>query len=167
FRFLLDAIADVAVTGPYSLELTLANQFAPLLAHLTHNATAIVLPAAAEQYGDDFASNPVGTGPFKFVSWQRNDAIELERFDGYWGDAPGVSGVRFLTVPENATRMALVESGQAHVAVRVPPQDIARIDAIDGVSVHNVSSVRTIFMFMNFALEPINDVRVRQAINYA
>ena len=167
FRFLLDAISNVEVTGPYTLELTLANQFAPLLAHLTHSSTAIILPAAAAQHGDDFASNPVGTGPFKFVSWQRNDAIELERYDGYWGEKPGVSGVRFLTVPENATRMALVESGQAHVAVRVPPQDIARLNAADGVTVENVSSLRTIFMFMNFTHEPINDVRVRQAINYA
>ncbi|MFA5594548.1 MAG: glutathione ABC transporter substrate-binding protein [Trueperaceae bacterium] len=167
FRFLLDAISNVEVTGDYTLELTLANQFAPLLAHLTHSSTAIILPAAAEQHGEDFASNPVGTGPFKFVSWQRNDAIELERYDGYWGEQPGVSGVRFLTVPENATRMALVESGQAHVAVRVPPQDIARLNAVDGVTVENVSSLRTIFMFMNFTHEPINDVRVRQAINYA
>ncbi|MFA5550449.1 MAG: glutathione ABC transporter substrate-binding protein [Trueperaceae bacterium] len=167
FRFLLSAVSNVAVTGTHSVDLTLSTQFAPLLAHLTHNSTAIMLPAAAEQYGDDFASNPVGTGPFQFVSWQRNDAIELARYDGYWGEAPGVSGVRFLTVPENATRMALVESGQAHVAVRVPPQDIARLNAVDGVTVHNVSSVRTIFMFMNFSLEPINDVRVRQAINYA
>ncbi|NLG08151.1 MAG: glutathione ABC transporter substrate-binding protein [Deinococcales bacterium] len=167
FRFLLDAVEEVAVTGDMQVELRLANAFAPLLAHLTHSSTAIVLPAAAERYGEEFAANPVGTGPFKFVAWQRNDAIELERFDGYWGEKPGVEGVRFLTVPENATRMAMVESGQAHVAVRVPPQDITRIDALPDVTVHNVSSVRTIFMFMNFALEPIDDVRVRKAINHA
>lgn len=167
FRFLLSAITEVTVTGDHSVHFALSSQFAPLLAHLTHNATAIMLPAAAEQYGAEFNSNPVGTGPFKFVSWQRGDAIELVRNDDYWGELPGVSGVRFLAVPENATRMALVESGAAHVAVRVPPQDIARLNAINGVTVHNVSSLRTIFMFMNFALEPINDVRVRQAINYA
>lgn len=167
FRFLLDAISEVTVTGDYTLDITLANQFAPLLAHMTHSSTAIVLPAAVEQYGETFNENPVGTGPFKFVSWQRNEAIEIARNDDYWGDLPGVEGVRFLTVPENATRMALVESGEAHVAVRVPPQDIARLNATEGVTVQNVSSLRTIFMFMNFALEPINDVRVRQAINYA
>ncbi|HLR45941.1 MAG TPA: glutathione ABC transporter substrate-binding protein [Deinococcales bacterium] len=167
FRFLLDEIESITVTGDHSLDIRLANQFAPLLAHLTHSSTAIVLAPDADEKGEDFASNPMGTGPFSFVSWERNDAIDLERFDDYWGDAPGVSGVRFLTVPENSTRMALVESGQAHVAVRVPPQDIARLDATEGMSVENVSSVRTIFMFMNFALEPTNDVRVRQAINHA
>src|SRR5690554_6673730 len=167
FRFLLDEVESVEAVDDYTVELNLMNPFAPLLAHLTHSSTAIVLPAAAEQHGEEFASNPVGTGPFKFVSWQRNDAIELERFDDYWGEKPGVEGVRFLTVPENATRMAMVESGQAHVAVRVPPQDITRIDALPDVTVHNVSSVRTIFMFMNFALEPIDDVRVRKAINHA
>ncbi len=167
FRFLLDAVGNVEVTGDHSLDLTLNNSFAPLLAHMTHSSTAIVLPAAVEEHGEAFNENPVGTGPFTFVSWQRNEAIEIARNDSYWGELPGVSGVRFLTVPENTTRMALVESGEAHVAVRVPPQDIARLNAVDGVTVENVSSLRTIFMFMNFMHEGIDDVRVRQAINYA
>ncbi len=167
FRFLLDPVSNVEVLDEYTVELTLVDRFAPLFAHLTHSSTGIVLPAAVEQHGEEFNANPVGTGPFSFVSWQRNEAIELARFDDYWGDVAQVDAVRFITVPENTTRMAMVESGEAHVAVRVPPQDIARLDANPDVNVENVSSLRTIFIYFNTNLEPFNDPRVRQAVNYA
>jgi peptide/nickel transport system substrate-binding protein len=167
FRFLLDRIEEVVVTGDFTVELRLSTPFAPLLSHLTHNTTAIVLPAAVEEFGEDFAENPVGTGPFAFESWERGQRVDLVRYDDYWGEAPGVAAVSFLAVPENTTRMALVESGEAHVAVRVPPQDIARLDALANVTVENVSSVRTIYMYFNHTMEPFDDVRVRQAFNHA
>ncbi len=167
FRFLLDSVGEVEVVDDHTVQLNLNNQFAPLLAHMTHSSTAIVLPSAVEQHGEEFNANPVGTGPFSFVSWQRNEAIELERFDGYWGDVAQIDGVRFLTVPENTTRMAMVESGEAHVAVRVPPQDIARLDADPNITVENVSSLRTIFIYFNHNLEPFDNPLVRQAVNYA
>ena len=167
FRFLLDRIEEVVVTGDYEVQLNLSTPFAPLLAHLTHNTTAIVLPAAVEEFGEDFSENPVGTGPFAFESWDRGSRVDLVTYDGYWGEQPDIDGVAFLAVPENTTRMALVESGEAHVAVRVPPQDIARLNAAEGVTVENVSSVRTIYMYFNHTLEPFTDVRVRQAFNYA
>lgn len=167
FRFLLDAVEQVNALDEHTVELNLSTRFAPLLAHLTHSSTAIVLPAAVAEHGEAFGENPVGTGPFSFVSWQRNEQINLARYDSYWGETAGVEAIRFLTVPENTTRMALVESGEAHVAVRVPPQDIARLDANPNVTVENVSSVRTIFIFFNNELEPFTDQRVRQAVNYA
>jgi peptide/nickel transport system substrate-binding protein len=63
--------------------------------------------------------------------------------------------------------MALVETGEAHVAVRVPPQDIARLNAAPGVTVENVPSVRTIYIYFNHASGPFTDERLRQAVNYA
>ncbi len=163
FRFLLDRVEEVVVTGEHTVELHLSTQFAPLLAHLTHNTVSVVLPSNVA----DLETNPIGTGPFSFASRDVGTSIDLERYDGYWGEQPGVSGVRFLSVPENTTRMALVESGEAHVAVRVPPQDIARLDATPGITVENVSSLRTIFIYLNVEVEPLNNPLVRQALNYA
>ena len=167
FRFLLAPIAEIEVTGDLSLEFSLNEPFAPLLAHLTHSTTAIVLPSAVEEFGEDFGENPVGTGPFQFESWDRGSRVDLTRYEDYWGDPAGVEGVAFLAVPENTTRMAMVESGEAHVAVRVPPQDIARLDALDDVTVENVSSVRTIYIYFNHNIEPFTDPLVRQAVNHA
>ena len=167
FAFLLDVIDTIEVTGDYSLDITLSEPFAPLLTNMTHSTTAIVLPSAAEEFGEDFGENPMGTGPFSFDSWERGSRIDLTRYENYWGDADGVDSVAFLAVPENTTRMAMVESGEAHVAVRVPPQDIARLNSLDDVTVENVSSVRTIYIYFNHTMEPFTDQRVRQAINYA
>ncbi len=167
FSFLLNRIEAINVVDDHTVEFQLSSTFAPFLAHLTHNSTSIVHPDVVAEFGEDFAANPVGTGPFMFDSWQRGERLDLVRFDDYWGELPGVSGVRFLTVPEDTTRMALVETGEAHVAVRVPPQDVARIDANPMVTVENVSGLRTIYMYYNHLLEPFDDVRVRRALNYA
>ncbi|MBW6454334.1 MAG: glutathione ABC transporter substrate-binding protein [Trueperaceae bacterium] len=161
FRFLLDRIAEVNVLDTYKVEVKLASVFAPLITHLTHSSTAIV------KTGVDLDATPIGTGPFEFVSWDRGQRVDLKRYEGYWGDKPGIDGLRFLAVPESTTRMALVETGEAHVAVRVPPQDIARLNANPNVTVEQVSSVRTIYIYFNHTMEPFTDVRVRQAINYA
>lgn len=161
FRFLLSRIQEVNVLGDHQVEVKLAQTFAPLLAHFTHSSTAIV------KVGLDLDVTPVGTGPFEFVSWERGQRVDLKRFEGYWGEKPGIEGLRFLAVPEGTTRMALVETGDAHVAVRVPPQDVARLNANPDLSVQNVSSLRTIYIYFNHTQEPFTDVRVRQAVNYA
>lgn len=166
FRFLLSRIVNVEVLDELTVELTLDAPFAPLLAHMTHSSTAMISPAVLAS-GVDVSENPVGTGPFEFVSWNRGERVTLRRNDNYWGEKPGVEGVVFLNVPESTTRMALVESGEAHVAVRVPPQDIARLDALPDVTVENVSSVRTIYIYFNHTKAPFTDVRVRRAINHA
>ena len=167
FRFLLARVQQVDVVDEYTVQLTLSTPFAPLLAHLTHNTISMISPAAIEQYGEDIVENPVGTGPFTLESWQRGERITLTRFEDYWGEKPGVERVTFLTVPEGTTRMALIESGEAHVAVRVPPADVARLDAHPEITVENVSSLRTIYIYFNHTMEPFTDRRVRQAVNYA
>src|SRR5690606_10596457 len=65
------------------------------------------------------------------------------------------------------TRLSLVQTGAAHVATHVPPQDVERIDALDDVTVHKVDSLRTIYVFFNNHREPFTDPRVRQAFNHA
>ena len=167
FAFLLNRVQSIDVVDDVTVVFNLSTTFAPFLAHLTHNSTAIVHPDVVAQFGEDFPENPVGTGPFMLDNWQRGERVDLVRFDGYWGELPGVSGVRFLNVPEDTTRMALVETGEAHVAVRVPPQDVARINANPDVTVYNVSGLRTIYIYFNHLMEPFTDARVRQALNYA
>jgi len=163
---LLGRVQQVDVIDDYTVQFTLSSRFAPLVTNLTHNTTAIMLPAAAERFGEDFNANPVGTGPFKFVRWERNIRIDLERFDGYWGEQAGVDRVTFLAVPEDTTRMALVETGEADVAVRVPPADVMRLNANPNVTVENVSSQRTIYIYFNATMEPFTDRNVRRAINH-
>lgn len=167
FRFLLDRVASVEVVDEYTVRFNLNTTFAPFLSHLTHNSVAMQSPTAIERFGEAFRDNPVGTGPFRFVSWIKGRQIDLATFENYWGERPGIDGVRFLAVPEATTRMAMVETGEAHVAVRVPPHDVPRLDAHPDITVDNTSSVRTIYIYFNHTKEPFTDVRVRRAINHA
>lgn len=167
FRFLLNRVASVEVVDEYTVRFNLSTPFAPFLAHLTHSSVAMQSPTAIERFGEAYRDNPVGTGPFRFVSWEKGQRIDLATYENYWGEKPGIDGVRFLAVPEGTTRMALVETGEAHVAVRVPVQDVERLNANPNITVDNTSSVRTIYIYFNHTLEPFTDVRVRRAINHA
>jgi peptide/nickel transport system substrate-binding protein len=168
FAFLLRGrVSAFEVVDSHTLRLRMPEPFAPVLAHLTHSSTAIQSPAAIRRLGAGYRDNPVGTGPYKFDRWQKGQFVELVRNDEYWGKKPAIERLRFLAVPEATTRIALVETGQAHVAVRVPPQDVQRLNARPDIDVVTTPSVRTIFLYFNHTKKPFDDVRVRKAINHA
>ena len=167
YRFLINTVTEMEAVDEYTFVMRLEKPFAPLLYHLTHTFTSIMNPAAIEAAGEEVVSQPVGTGPFRFVAWDRNSRIDLIRNEDYWGERPAIEGLRFLVVPEGTTRLALIESGDAHVAIDVPPQDVARIDANPDVTVYTQPIVRTVYVYFNMLKEPFDDVRVRRAINHA
>ncbi|MFO7545949.1 MAG: glutathione ABC transporter substrate-binding protein [Trueperaceae bacterium] len=166
FAWILGITESIDVVDEYTVRFNLSSPFAPFLSHLTHSGVAIVHPDVVAELGERHYEEPVGTGPFRVVNWDRGNRVVLERFDGYWGEAPGIEQLIFRTVPEDTTRVAMLESGEVDVA-RVPAQDVARVDANPNVTVSNVSGVRTIFIYFNHTKEPFTDVRVRQAMNHA
>src|SRR6266478_7404228 len=77
-------IAKTEVVDDYTARITLKTPFSPFIAQLAHPSTVMISPTALAKYGKDIASNPVGTGPFKFVEWVRTDHLKVAKFDGYW-----------------------------------------------------------------------------------
>jgi ABC-type transport system substrate-binding protein len=167
FRFLISRIEEVNVVDEYTVELVLDGDFAPLPAHLSHGALAMVSPAALEQGADFLASNAIGTGPYVLENWQRDNAVTLTRNPDYWGDQPAIGTVIFKVVAEDSARMIEVEAGTADVAVRVPPAEAERLAANPNIDIVTTPGLRTIYIFFNVTQEPFTDVRVRQAVNYA
>lgn len=111
---------------------------------------------------------PVGTGPYRFVSWNRGEDISLEKFDGYWGDNPGVPTARYLWRSESAIRAAMVQTGEADVALSIAAQDVTDADRDAGrVLNFEVTEVALLRFDLVDELQPMNDIRVRQAINLA
>lgn len=167
YAFLIDSITDVQVIDEYTVRITTGEPFAPLLAHLAHHFISIVSPTAVEKYGEDFNENPVGTGPFAFESWSRGEILTIVRNEAYWGDHAYLDRVIFRIVPEDSTRVVLLETGEAHAIMRVPPRDVERLQERDGLEILSIPSVRTIYIGFHCQKEPFTDRRVRQAINYA
>ncbi|GIK74033.1 MAG: glutathione ABC transporter substrate-binding protein [Chloroflexota bacterium] len=167
FRFLISRIQEVEVVDDHTVKLILDSEFAPLAAHLSHGALAIVAPSEMEQGADFMANNAIGTGPYMLERWDRAESVSLVRNPNYWGDAPAIDRVVFKVVQEDGARLVEVEAGTVDVAVRVPPAEAARIDANPNVDVITTPGLRTIYIFFNVTKEPFDDVRVRQALNYA
>lgn len=168
FAFLLGRVTEVEVVDEYTVQIHLDDVFAPIASHLSHSFIGIHSPASLEALdAGDYVSAPVGTGPFKYASWDRGEQIYMERNDNYWGGAPTLDSVTFKFVPEAGSRVIMLETGEAHAIMAVPPTDIARLQGEAGIDVVFQNSVRVIYIGFNLERDIFKDVRVRQALNYA
>lgn len=122
---------------------------------------------AVEEAGDSYAMDPVGTGPFKFVDWQKGDRVELERFDEYFGEKPAFSKMTIRAIPEATNRTIELESGGVDVAYEISANDVSRVEDNPDLQLTRLIDNSTQYLGFNTQKEPFNDVRVRQAINYA
>ncbi|MDR5682736.1 MAG: glutathione ABC transporter substrate-binding protein [Armatimonadota bacterium] len=172
---LLGEVASVDAVDARTVRLNLRRPFVPLLAHLTHDFLAIHSPTAVQRAGgmrpptgEPYGRQPVGTGPYRFREWVRGDRIVLERNPDYWGPRkPLLDQIVWRVIPDDGARVLALEGGQIHVAVRVPPRETTRLALNQALRIDRTSSVRTIYIAFNNQKPPFNDVRVRQAFNYA
>ena len=112
-----------------------------------------------------FALNPVGTGPYKFVRWVKDDHILLEANEKYWRGAPKIKKVMFRPIPEATTRVAALQTQEADIITNIPPHLMRLMDWKGRSFVSKVPSVRVIFVaFDTTKGGPVADKRVRQAI---
>lgn len=128
----------------------------------------LVSPTAAKELGvEGFAWKAVGAGPMKVVS-ASPDRIELERWDGYWKEPFKIKRLVHHSVPETATRFAMLMTGEADVAQGLSPDDVKRLEGHPDVDVFNVPVLTQSYGENRFTDgTAITDVRVRRALNYA
>lgn len=81
---LFKVIATTEVVDPQTVKIVLKQPFSAFINNLAHPAAVIISPAALQQYGKDIGFHPVGTGPYKFVTWNQTDYVKVEKFSGYW-----------------------------------------------------------------------------------
>ena len=126
-------------------------------------------PKYVTQVGDQQANlKPVGTGPFKFVEWQKNERIVVEANDAHWSGKPAVRRATWRPIPELGARIAALQTGQADLIVNVPPDQLQTLAATKTVRVEKIPSCRIIsFAIAQIKGGPLADKRVRQALNYA
>ncbi len=126
---------------------------------------SIVPPKYVAEVGDDqFALAPIGTGPYKFVSYQADADLIFTRNDEYWGEAPEIKTVKWRGVTESGARMAELQAGTAHIVDGVPFDQVDVLDKQDGISILTSEGIRTVYLQLDNAVEPTNDKAVRQAI---
>lgn len=138
--------------------------FVPTLATFTF---CIPSPTALGRLGEGFARNPVGTGPYRFVSWQSEVEIALTRFDGHWGGAPAVKDIVFRRIPDAGTRAQALRSGAIDVTDNLDLATLPQLAADPGVRVVREPGMHIAYLSMNTQAKPFDDLRVRQAVALA
>jgi peptide/nickel transport system substrate-binding protein len=104
---------------------------------------------------------PAGTGPYKIAKWDTGRSLRLERFDGYWGKKPDFAAAEYVWRAEGSIRAAMITSDEADIAIGLAPEDGA------GEAAVQFPNNETSFLRIDAGKAPLNDLRVRQAINYA
>ncbi|TMW69899.1 ABC transporter substrate-binding protein [Alteribacter natronophilus] len=163
-------IKEVNVLGDYEFELVTDGPDPALLNRVSRIGSGILPADYIEEEGwDHFLSNPVGTGPFEFSEWNRDDSVVLERFDNYFeGEVTEWEEVVFRVIPETSTRVNELLTGGVHIAENVPPAEWDRVNDNDGTSIVTGASNRVMLLMLNQDDEyATSDKRVRQAIDYA
>ena len=120
----------------------------------------MVPPGAGES--EDFAENPVGTGPYKFIEWSRGTEITLGVNEDYWGEAPEIKNVNFRFISEFGTRLSSLLSGEVDLMTNLLPEFVAQVP-----QAKSVSGLELPIIILDADEGPTADVRVRQALNMA
>ncbi|MEA2530329.1 MAG: peptide/nickel transport system substrate-binding protein, partial [Thermomicrobiales bacterium] len=133
-------------------------------------------PAALQKYGADYGQNPVGTGPFMFKEWVVNDHVTLVRNPDYAWPSPAfknqgpplIDEIVFRIIPDAATRVNALKTGEVDMAENLPPQDVVGFQGDAGFQVFNASVTGMPYCIMvNAAKAPTDDLKVRQALQFA
>lgn len=139
------------------------------LDYLSTMPASIRPKAIYEELGSDaFSESPVGSGPFMLKEWVRGERVVLERNPYYWKEGqPYLDEITILYVPDENTRMLMIESGEAQLATEVPYSQLERIDALPGIHVQIEDVMAWDAVWFNVNVPPLDDINVIRALNYA
>lgn len=166
-------LADVIAVDPYTVQFITSEPYAPAFDSL--DSFWIAPRHYIEELGDDeFGLNPIGTGPYRVAEWQKDQFLDLEAADTWWGEtAQPFPGVRFVIIPDTFTRAASLLSGDVHVVAEPPVSMIPQIESSGSAYIASAPGLRIQFIQFPHAgtrhadTPEIENKLVRQALNYA
>lgn len=163
------AIKDVEATDDYTVEFHFDEPFSPFLKNLAMTPFAIASPEALEEEGsDEFEKHPVGTGPFEFDEWDKDNKIVLKKNEDYRDeDKPKLNEIIFRVIDDNSSRLNALKSGEIDLMDGTNPSDVESIEEEDGLEVYNRPPLSMAYFGFNVEEEPFDDEDVRVALNHA
>ena len=163
----LGPVKEVKVIDEYTVSLRTEKPYAPLVANLALWLCPILSPAAIEKYKEDIGRNPVGTGPFKFVKWIKDDQIIVERNDDYWGQKSHLDRIILKSIPEVSARFMALQSGAVDIADDLDPDSIEMAKRNPNFKLIDRPSVNVGYLAINTKKPILSNKLVRQAISHA
>ena len=168
WTFILQAIDSTEAPDPRTCVVNLKSVWVPLEADLAIFAASIFPKAAYDAQGDALFEQPIGTGPFQFVSRERDVEIVLEKNPNYWQpDVPYLDGVTFKVLTDSNARVLQLQGGELDIATLVPYNQLESFRADPNYTVYSDGAARFDFVSINTTRPPFDDPILRQAMNYA
>lgn len=155
-RYFAGTELSFEIVDDHTLEIT-ADPAQPVLPLLLTLVTIVPSGTPIE-----FVREPIGTGPYVLSEWNIGQNLVLERRDDYWGEQPEVTSANYVFRTEPAVRAAMVATGEAHIA-----PSISQEDATNPATDFSYPDSETVYLRLDHTMEPLDDVRVRQALNLA
>ncbi|AMQ07706.1 ABC transporter substrate-binding protein [Sporosarcina psychrophila] len=166
----LSNVESVEVIDEYIVQLHTAGSDPILPNKLTLFGGVIVPKEYIEENGEEhFAEQPIGTGPFKFVSWKRDNEVVMESFEDYWQGASAIKTLKFRAIPDEANLAAALRAGEIDIATGITPDIMKQLEGNTEINVKSEQGIRTFFISLDTKdpESPLHKKEVRQALNYA
>lgn len=163
------SIDHVEKVDDYTVNFILKTKDPVLITKLAGYGAVIVPPKYIKEKGQQyFAEHPIGTGPYKMTSYKKDSQVDLEKFDGYWqADKPKINKVVFRIIPESSTRLADFQTGAIDIMKNVEISQTETVKGLSYATLQNVASPTVYSLKFDVSQKPMDNVKVRQAVNYA
>ena len=166
-NFFFGNVKAVEVLSEERVAFLLNEARASFIAVLAQGAASIVSPTAVMKWGPDYPTHPVGTGPFRFASWDRGQRVILEKNPTYWKYPVKVERVIYRPIVEDQARLTELLTGTLDVIVGVPADFVSQLEQNAKITLLKQVGAHVWYLGMNNQKKPFDDKRVRQALNYA
>ena len=169
------AIENVEASGDNQVKFTLKEPLGPFLKNIAMSPFGMASPKAIKNDVEGFWKNPVGTGPFKFASWNQGSEVRLDKNPDWWGGdvpvgegggGPNVDRVVFRSIKDNSSRVAALAGGQLSAADGLTPEDVPTVKQ-RGLQVQTRPPLNIGYLAMNVQKKPFDDAKVRRAVTQA
>jgi peptide/nickel transport system substrate-binding protein len=161
-------VENMTAPDPYTLVVKLKTPFTPFIATITGRTGLISSPAAKKKFGEQYEMNPVGTGPFQFVEWNKNDHLTIRKNPNYWEkEFPKLDEVEFKPIVNQSQKLNALISGQVDLVDSIPFQEIPKVEKMKGFKLGVGTSFGFSRLYMNLTKPQFQDVHIRRAMNYA
>lgn len=166
-------LADIKKTDDYTVVFTLKRPEAPFLADLAMDFASIL----SEEYAKSLVAsgkglktletNPIGTGPFVFKSYQKDSTIRYTAFDKYFKGKPKIENLIYVIVSDSTVRLQKMKSGECNVMSEPQPQDLDQIKTMKNAKLLSTEGINVSYIAFNTEKKPFDNVKVREALSMA
>lgn len=165
-------IDKVEKVDDYTVKFSLKVPNAPFVANLAMDFAGIYSAEYADKMmkagtPEKIDTNPIGTGPFQFVDYQKDASVRFKAFENYWGGKAKIDRLVFSITPDASVRLAKLTKGECHAMPYPNPADIENLKKDENINLMSQSGMNIGYLALNEKIKPLDNQKVRQALNHA